>query len=75
LDGFIYRAQIWDERDAIIEEAKAQGVMLIEVPAIDTAEINTRDIFRTAGNAWNQFVQNCGSRYYGVDGLKIKQDQ
>jgi hypothetical protein len=75
LDGFIYRAQIWDERDAIIEEAKAQGIMLIEVPAIDTADINTRDIFRTAGNGWTKFVQNCGSRYYGVDGLKIKQDQ
>jgi len=75
LDGFVHRAQIWDERDVIIEEAKARGIMLIEVPAIDTAEIHTRDIFRTAGNGWNKFVQNCGSRYYQVDGLKIKQDQ
>jgi hypothetical protein len=73
LDGFVYRAQIWDERDAIIEEAKAQGIMLVEVPVIDTAEINTRDIFRTSGNGWSKFVQSCGSRYYGVDGLKIKQ--
>ncbi|MDO9302297.1 MAG: DUF6056 family protein, partial [Anaerolineales bacterium] len=75
LDGFVHRAQIWDERDAIIKEAKAQGIMLIEVPAIDTAEIHTRDIFRTAGNGWTKFVQNCGSRYYEVEGLKVKQDQ
>jgi hypothetical protein len=75
LDGFVHRAQIWDERDAIIEEAKAQGIMLIEVPAIDTAAIHTRDIFRTAGNGWTKFVQNCGSRYYEVEGLKVKQDQ
>jgi hypothetical protein len=75
LDGFVYRAQIWDERDAIIADAKAQGILLVEVPAIDTAEIHTRDIFKTSGNAWTKFVQNCGSRYYGVDGLKIKEGQ
>jgi|GEM_PF-756082 len=71
LDGFVYRAQIWDERDAIIEEAKAQGNLLVEVPVIDTAEIHTRDIFKTSGNAWTKYVQNCGTRYYGVDGLKV----
>ncbi len=75
LDGFVYRAQIWDERDAIIADAKAQGNLLVEVPAIDTAEIHTRDIFKTSGNAWTKFVQNCGSRYYDVDGLKIKEGQ
>jgi len=73
LDGFVYRAQIWDERDAIIEEAKAQGIMLVEVPAIDTAEIHTRDMFGSTGKGWTQFSENCGARYYGVDGLKVKQ--
>ncbi len=73
LDGFIYRAQVWDERDAIIEEAKAQGIMLIEVPAIDTGEIHTRDMFGSTGKGWTQFSENCGARYYGVDGLKVKQ--
>ncbi len=73
LNGFVYRAQVWDERDSIIEEAKARGILLVEVPAIDTADIDTRDIFRTKGNAWTKFVQNCGSRYYGVEGLKIKE--
>jgi hypothetical protein len=73
LDSFIYRAQVWDERDAIIEEAKAQGIMLIEVPAIDTGEIRTRDMFGSTGKGWTQFSENCGARYYGVDGLKVKQ--
>jgi hypothetical protein len=75
LDGFMYRAQIWDERDAIIEGAKSQGIMLVEVPAIDTGEIHTRDMFGSTGKGWTQFSENCGARYYGVDGLKVKQDQ
>ncbi len=73
LDGFIYRAQIWDERDALIESEKAKGNMLIEVPAIDTGEIHTRDMFGSTGKGWTQFSLNCGARYYGVDGLKVKQ--
>jgi hypothetical protein len=73
LDGFVSRAQIWDERDATIEEAKAQGIMLVEVPAIDTGEIHTRDMFGSIGKGWTQFSENCGARYYGVDGLKVKQ--
>jgi hypothetical protein len=75
LEGFIYRAQIWDERDAIIKESKAQGIMLIEVPAIDTNEINTRDMFRSVDKNWDKFQLNCAARYYGVDGLKVKQNQ
>jgi hypothetical protein len=73
LEGFIYRAQVWDERDSIIEEAKAQGIMLIEVPVIDTEQIHTRDMFGSTGKGWTQFSENCGARYYGVDGLKVKQ--
>ena len=73
LNGFLYRAQIWDDRDAIIKNAKAQGILLIEVPAIDTGEIHTRDMFGSTGKGWNQFSENCGARYYGVDGLKVKQ--
>jgi len=73
VDGFIYRAKIWDERDALIETEKAQGNLLIEVPAIDTGEIHTRDMFGSHGIGWTQFSLNCGARYYGVDGLKVKQ--
>ena len=73
IDGFIYRARIWDERDEIIATEKAQGNMLIEVPAIDTGLIHTRDMFGSTGKGWKQFSLNCGARYYGVDGLKVKQ--
>jgi hypothetical protein len=73
LGGFIYRAQIWDERDAIIATEKAKGNMLIEVPVIDTGLIHTRDMFGSNGKGWRQFSLNCGARYYGVDGLKVKQ--
>lgn len=71
LDGFIYRAQIWDKRDSIIETEKAQGNLLIEVPVIDTGEIQTRDMFGSKGIGWTQFSLNCAARYYDVDGLKV----
>ncbi|MBC7877777.1 MAG: hypothetical protein H7Y59_11465 [Anaerolineales bacterium] len=75
LNGFVYRARIWDERDAIIEEAKSQGIMLIEVPVIDTGEIQTRDMFGSRGIGWTQFSENCAARYYDVDGLKVEQEE
>ncbi|MBI5823716.1 MAG: hypothetical protein HZB18_06785 [Chloroflexi bacterium] len=75
LPGFIHRAEIWDERDAIIESAKEQGILLVEVPVIDTADIDTRDMFGSRGKGWTQFSLNCAARYYGVDGLKVQADQ
>lgn len=73
LPGFIQRAQIWDERDAIIKDAKARGIMLVEVPVIDTAQIHTRDMFGSKGRGMTEFSENCAARYYGVDGLKADQ--
>lgn len=75
LPGFQYRARVWDERDAIIKDSKANGILLVEVPVIDTAEINTRDMFGSRGKGWTQFSLNCAARYYGVDGLKVREDQ
>lgn len=74
LDGFIYRQQVWDERDAIIKEAKTKGIMKIDVPAVDTNEINTRDLFRSVDKNWDEYKYNCGTRYYGVEGLRVKQE-
>lgn len=74
LPEFIYRAAIWDERDATIRSEKEKGNLLIEVPAIDTADINTRDMFRSSGIGWTDYEYNCAARYYGVEGLKVKQD-
>jgi hypothetical protein len=69
---FVYRAELWDARDAHIAEEKALGKTQIEVTAIDTAQIDIRDIFVTKGKGWTEFVQNCASRYYQVDGLKVE---
>lgn len=74
LHGFIQRAEQWDERDAHIAAEKALGKTQIEVIAIDTADIDIRDIFVTRGKGWTEFVQNCASRYYQVDGLKVESD-
>jgi hypothetical protein len=30
-------------------------------------------MFGSTGKGWTQFSENCGARYYGVDGLKVKQ--
>jgi hypothetical protein len=72
LPGFIYRAQIWDERNAIVERAKSQGITLVEVPVIDTADIRTRDMFGSRGKGMTEFSENCAARYYGVEGLKAE---
>jgi len=70
LPGFVYRAQVWDERDAIVARAQAQGITLVEVPVIDTAQIRTRDMFGSRGKGMTEFSENCAARYYGVEGLK-----
>ena len=75
LPGFVRRAQAWDERDRTIKEAKAKGIMLVEVPAIDVAEIRTQDMFPSKGRAWTDYVYSCAARYYGVDGLKATAPQ
>jgi hypothetical protein len=75
LPGFVRRAQAWDQRDATIKEAKANGIMLIEVPAIDVADIHTQDMFPSKGKVWNEFTETCSARYYGVDGLKATTPQ
>jgi hypothetical protein len=74
LPGFIWRAEIWDQRAATILSEKEKGNLLIEVPAIDTADINTRDMFRSSGIGWRDYEYNCAARYYGVEGLKVKQE-
>ncbi len=74
LPGFIHRAAIWDDRDATIRSEKEKGNLLIEVPAIDTADINTRDMFRSSGIGWTDYEYNCAARYYGVEGLKVEQE-
>ncbi|NOY99263.1 MAG: hypothetical protein GXP40_08695 [Chloroflexi bacterium] len=44
LPGFVKRAHLWDERDAFIRNAQERGIGYVEVKAIDTYEIKTRDM-------------------------------
>lgn len=62
------------EGGATIRSEKAKGNLLIEVPAIDTADIDTRDMFRVSGIGWTDYEYNSAARYYGVEGLKVKQE-
>lgn len=67
--GFIHRAQLWDERDADIKAAKAQGETRLEVVVIDMQDVNVRDIMGSSvtDRGW---VTTCGSRYYGLEAIR-----
>ena len=69
LPGFIRRAELWDQRDADIKEAKAQGQQLVEVIVIDMYGIGVQDIMRSR-DMERESVITCGSEYYGVEAIK-----
>lgn len=70
LPGFVERAQLWDARDAQINTAVAQGLTQIEIIAIDTKDINTRDIIRS--EAFGKWVTAaCGVNYYDAEAMKV----
>ncbi|MDP1713892.1 MAG: hypothetical protein Q8L41_04025 [Anaerolineales bacterium] len=69
LPGFIHRAELWDQRDADIKEAKAQGLQLVEVIVIDMQGIGVQDIMRSR-DMEKESVITCGSEYYGVEAIK-----
>ena len=70
LPGFIERAQQWDRRDSQIKDAIAQGITQIEIVAIDTKDINTRDIIRS--EAFGKWVTDaCGVQYYDAEAMRV----
>ena len=70
LPGFIHRAQLWDERDAYINNAIEQGMRRIEIKPIDTNAIHTRDILRS--KSFGKWAKNaCGVRYYELEAMRI----
>lgn len=69
LPGFIHRAELWDQRDADIKAAKAQGLQLVEVIVIDMQGIGVQDIMRSR-DMGKESVISCGSEYYGVEAIK-----
>lgn len=66
--GFVQRAQIWDERDRAMREAAAQGITRMEVVAIDTHEIGTKDIMRSKNMP--EWTVTCAATYYGMEEIK-----
>ncbi len=69
LPGYIYRAELWDQRDRDIRQASAQGQKRLDVTVIDTHEIGVQDIMRSKDMNGN-WVSTCGSGYYGLDAIK-----
>ncbi len=70
LPGFMERAQQWDARDSQIKTAVAQGITQIEIIAIDTKDIDTRDIIRS--EAFGKWVTDaCGVKYYDAEAMRI----
>ena len=65
LPGFIQRAQVWDARDQMIRQAVLAGQSRIEVPVIDTGQIETRDIIRSID--MDEWTSNCATAYYGAE--------
>ena len=70
LPGFIERAQLWDARDNQIKTAITQGITQIEIIAIDTKDIDTRDIIRS--KAFGKWVTDaCGVNYYDAEAMRV----
>jgi hypothetical protein len=70
LPGFVERAQLWDLRDAQIKDSIAQGITQIEIVAIDTKDINTRDIIRS--EAFGKWVTDaCGVQFYDAEAMRV----
>ena len=70
LPGFIERAQLWDLRDEQIKDSIAQGISQIEIVAIDTKDINTRDIIRS--EAFGKWVTDaCGVQFYDAGAMRV----
>lgn len=69
LPGFIYRANLWDQRDADIRNARAQGTTEMEVIVIDMKDVGVKDIMQShlMDEGW---VSTCASRYYGLEAIK-----
>lgn len=69
LPGFVYRARLWDQRDADIKSAREQGVTRLKVIVIDMKGAGVRDIMRS-NSMDREWVSSCASRYYGLEAIK-----
>jgi hypothetical protein len=62
------RAAQWDERDALIRQSQAEGVMDVNVRGIDGLPVGgIRDFKENKGVGF--WINQCAARYYGVDNI------
>jgi hypothetical protein len=62
------RAVQWDEREALIKQSKADGVLEVNVRGIDGLPVGgIRDFKEDKGVGF--WINQCAARYYGVDNI------
>jgi hypothetical protein len=62
------RAAQWDERDALIQQSKVDGMMEVNVRGIDGLPVGgIRDFKENKGVGF--WINQCAARYYGVDNI------
>lgn len=62
------RATAWDERDALIQQSKANGILEVKVRGIDGLPVGgIRDFKEKKGVGF--WINQCAARYYGVDNI------
>jgi hypothetical protein len=62
------RAAAWDERDALIQQSKADGILEVNVRGIDGLPVGgIRDFKEKKGVGF--WINQCAARYYGVDSI------
>ncbi len=67
---FEVRARLWDQRDAALRTAQAQGLSRADAIAIDTKGWGVEDMLITGKQMNGQWVNNCFSQYYGLDAIR-----
>ncbi|HEY9151586.1 MAG TPA: hypothetical protein VIN60_01780 [Anaerolineales bacterium] len=70
LQLFEFRARLWDQRDAALRTAQAQGVRRTDAIAIDTKGWGVEDMLIPGKLMNGQWVSNCFSEYYGLDAVR-----
>jgi hypothetical protein len=62
------RASAWDERDTLIQQFKADGILDVNVRGIDGQPVGgIRDFKEKKGVGF--WINQCAARYYGVDNI------
>ncbi|HUH99297.1 MAG TPA: DUF6056 family protein [Anaerolineales bacterium] len=67
---FEVRARLWDQRDAALRMAQAQGLSRADAIAIDTKGWGVEDMLITGRQMNGQWVSNCFSQYYGLEAVR-----